>query len=246
MAPLSKKKEEKKNPYTKEAEPTMTSPPKSASPTRKAKTKRESSTYSTVANRAEQVKFKLVGIEDVAVAMFFKSNGTDPSYLGNILSFVKTDEQKLESCKATTFTYLRNPDGTNVAFQKANKSGNSYPVDICVISTDGEIPVSQACTNLAKTLGEIAKTECKAEFNYGIPVFINKGDCTPPTVLPLCHYLMDYDCITVIKRIYEGAETKEELMENPERDNILKIVFGVANKGFEVLEGITDEIYEQL
>ena len=242
----TKKSTELKNSPAKNDDPQKNPPPKSASPTRKAKTKREGSSYSTMASRAEQVKYKLVGIDNVAVVVFLKSNGVDPSYLGNILSYVKSDQEKMEFCKVASFTHLRNPDGTNEALQKANKSGNSYPIDIGVISTDGEVTVSQACINLAKTLGDIAKTECKAEFSYGIPIFINKGDCTPPTQLPLCHYLMDYDCITIIKRIYEGADTKEELMENQDRDSILSIVFGEANKGFAVLESISEEIYGQL
>eukprot|EP00956_Cyclotella_meneghiniana_P037072 scaffold134212_cov55-Cyclotella_meneghiniana.AAC.1 len=77
----TKKKEEQKNPSAKNDDPQKNPPPKSASPTRKAKTKRESSSYSTMASRAEQVKYKLVGIDDVAVVVFLKSNGVDPSYL---------------------------------------------------------------------------------------------------------------------------------------------------------------------
>ena len=220
-------------------------PTKAASPARKAKTTRKNSQFSIKTSRAEQIKFKRVGIDGVGIALSYKSNGTDPSYLGTCLSHLQSKEEKMELCKVAMFTKLRNPE-SNEPLQKPNKVGNLYPVDVVVISTDGEIDVNKACTNLAKTLGEIAKNECKTEFQFGIPIFMNKGDCTPPTVLPLSYYLMDFDCITIIKRIFEDADTKEQLMANSERDNILKIVFGEANKGTQVLEQIEEEVYEEL
>ena len=228
------------------SKPSAVTPTKAASPPRKAKTNRKNTQYSIKTSRAEQVKFKSVGIDGVGLALIYKSNGTDFSFLGNCLSHLQSKEDKMELCKVTMFAKLRKPESNELLQTKPNKSGNSYPVDIVVFSTDGEINLNQACTNLAKTLGEIAKDECKTDFHYGIPIFMNKGDCSPPTVLPLSYYLLDYDCISVIKRIYEGADTKEELMANPQMKNILTIVFGEANKGFQVLEQIPEEVYEEL
>ena len=69
---------------------------------------------------------------------------------------------------------------------------------------------------------------------------------TPPNVLPLAHYLMNEDCVTVIKRTYEGCDTKEALMANEFRDDIIKAVFGDANIGFSAVEEIADEVYYEL
>jgi hypothetical protein len=218
------------------------------SPPRKTNTKRESSNFVQKLLNADQVKYKTVGIPGLAIGLILKSDGVGPAYVGKILGFVENNAEKMDRCKLLLVTQLRNPNGMNIILQTPNKKGNEYPHDIVVFSLDpdGEITINQAVTEFAKVITEIAKNDCKDDWKYGTPFFSNKGDATPPDVQPLGYYLMDEDCVTVIKRTYEGCDTKDELMNNEFRDDILKAVFGDANKGFSAVEAIADEVYYEL
>lgn len=219
-----------------------------SSPKRKTTLNRESSKFKGKIANANQVRFRRVaGIDDLAVAYFVRSNGSDPAYTGGIIPHIESEPSHMSSCGLTLITTLRNPDGTNEPLQKVNKSGNAYPVTVAVVLPDEGVTLSQATTNLSKTMSTIAANECRTEWNYGTPVFLNKGDSSPPTLLPLSHYLVDMDCITIMKRVFEGVDTKEELMnENDNRDEILSLVFGDANEGFQVVEAIEDNMYDEL
>lgn len=221
---------------------------KTPSPARKSKTKKVSNTFLRNMSSANQVCSKRVlGIEGLAVVLFLKNNGVDPSFNGNVISHIEGSDERLEFCHVTLFSKLRKSDGTNEPAMRANTKGNSYPIDIAVVVTDGEVSVNQACSNLAKTMTKIAKEECKDDFTFGLPLYANRGDTSPTPLLHLSKYLMDYDCITVMKRIFEKTESKEELFNNPDKDEILKIIFGGdGTRGLEVLNGVEEDDYEQL
>ena len=223
-------------------------PAKAASPARKKTFNRESNKFKGKVSNANQVRYRRVSsIDGLAVAHFLRSNGSDPAYTGSIFPNIESNTSHMSLCGITLITTLRNPNGTNEPLQKVNKAGNSYPVTVTVILTDEGVTLSQAASNIAKTMTNIAKNECKTEWNFGTPVFVNKGDASPPTLLPLSHYLVDFDCITVMKRIFEGTDTKDDMLnKNKDRDEILNMVFGDANKGFEVIENLEDSIYEEL
>ena len=223
-------------------------PAKAASPARKKTFNRESNKFKGKVSNANQVRYRRVSsIDGLAVAHFLRSNGSDPAYTGSIFPNIESNTSHMSDCGITLITTLRNPNGTNEPLQKVNKAGNSYPVTVAVILTDEGVSLSQAASNIAKTMTNIAKNECKTEWNFGTPVFVNKGDASPPTLLPLSHYLVDFDCITVMKRIFEGTDTKDDMLNNnKDRDEILNMVFGDANKGFEVIENLEDSIYEEL
>lgn len=218
------------------------------SPPRKADTKRESSKFVQKLANADQVKFKSVGIDGLGIGVILKNDGVGPAFLGQILTYVESDQVKMDRCKLLLITQLRNPNGMNSILETPNKKGNQYPHDIVVFSLDpdGEMSLNNAASELAMVMTEIAKNECKADWKFGTPFFTNKGDATPPNVLPLAHYLMNEDCVTVIKRTYEGCDTKEALMANEFRDDIIKAVFGDANIGFSAIEEIADEVYYEL
>ena len=223
-------------------------PAKAASPARKKTFNRESNKFKGKVSNANQVRYRRVSsIDGLAVAHFLRSNGSDQAYTGSIFPNIESNTSHMSLCGITLITTLRNPNGTNEPLQKVNKAGNSYPVTVTVILTDEGVTLSQAASNIAKTMTNIAKNECKTEWNFGTPVFVNKGDASPPTLLPLSHYLVDFDCITVMKRIFEGTDTKDDMLnKNKDRDEILNMVFGDANKGFEVIENLEDSIYEEL
>ena len=223
-------------------------PAKAASPARKKTFNRESNKFKGKVSNANQVRYRRVSsIDGLAVAHFLRSNGSDQAYTGSIFPNIESNTSHMSLCGITLITTLRNPNGTNEPLQKVNKAGNSYPVTVTVILTDEGVSLSQAASNIAKTMTNIAKNECKTEWNFGTPVFVNNGDASPPTLLPLSHYLVDFDCITVMKRIFEGTDTKDDMLnKNKDRDEILNMVFGDANKGFEVIENLEDSIYEEL
>lgn len=219
---------------------------KSLSPPRKTSVKRESNHRLDKFNSANMIKWKKVGIDDIAVALILKPDGVGPAFTGNILGKIEEDPEKLEFCKIMIISNLRNPNGENEILETENKQGNKYPTQIVVISTDSSVPINMAVWNLAKTMNNIAKNELEGEWKFGTPFFINKGDATPIDDLPLSYYLLNEECITVIKRIYEKCDTKEELLANDYVEEILKSVFGDFDVGHDIVSGMFDEVYNEL
>ena len=222
------------------------SPKKIISPPRKTVPNRESNRHVDRMSNANQVKYKQVGIENVAVGLIYKPDGKGPAFVGNILGHIESDTSKMEVCKLLFFTKLRKPDGSDEVHEVSNKQGNMYPFDVAVFCTlDGEL-MSAAVNNYTKQLNEVAKAECRNEWKYGVPFFVNKGNATPPNMPPLSTYLLNADCVLVMKRVFEGCDTKTELMNNEYRDEILKNVFGDATTGFNIIDEMDDEFYENL
>lgn len=221
-------------------------PMKGSTPPRKQETKRESTPHLDRLRSANQVKYKLVGIDRVAVGLIYKPDGIQPAFLGNILSHIEGNPSRMNHCKLMLMTQLRNPDGTNAVLETENKAGNKYPSDIVVFATDDTTSIARAAFNLGSTLSSIAKNECRNDWKFGIPLFCSKGDATPPAEPSLAHYLLNEDCITVTKRVFEGCDTKEEFMNNEFRDMILETVFGNASNGLAVVEGMPEELFDEL
>ena len=188
---------------------------------------------------------KGVGIPDVAVVFHKKANNTHPAYLGNIPSYFEADEGKMNSCNVVIFCQQRDADADE-PLQVMNKSGNSYPVDIAVIATGGQCEVSKAASKYAATLTEIARTDCRLDWKYGTPMFMYKGDTTGNTVYPLGSYLLSYDCVTVMKCIFEDITTKDLSLQKEDKDAILLSVFGDVDTGNSVIGGIPDDVFESL
>ena len=123
-----------------------------------------------------------------------------------------------------------------------------YPTDVFVMSIERlNYPYFSAIGDLVRVLNEVARNPVvKPLWQYGTPVFVNRGTATPPTIVPLSYYLLNEDCISFIKRFFVDCETKDSLSNNEHRDEILKEVFGSADEGWHVLESISDESYEIL
>lgn len=219
---------------------------KSPSPPRKTSVKRESNHRLDKFNSANMIKWMKVGIDDLAVALILKPDGVGPAFTGNIMGKIEEDPEKMEFCKIMMISNLRNPNGDNELLETENKQGNKYPTQVVVISTDPSVPINMAAWNLAKTMNNIAKNELEGEWKFGTPFFINKGDATPIDNLPLSHYLLNEECITVMKRIYENCDTKEELLKNEYLENILETIFGDFNIGNDIVNGMFDEVYNEL
>jgi hypothetical protein len=216
------------------------------SPPRKTTVKRQSNHHLDKLSSANMIKWKKVGVDDLAVAMIYKPDGTGPAFTGNITGHIENNPERMEFCKILMITHLRNPNGENEVLETENKQGNKYPTVLVVISTNESVSINEAVWNLAKTMNNIAKNECEGEWKFGIPFFVNKGEATPQLSLPLSHYLLNEECVTVMKRIFENCDTKEELFNNDYTELILSTVFGDATVGNEIVSGIFDELYNEL
>lgn len=219
---------------------------KSPSPPRKTSVKRESIHKLDKFTSANMIKWMKVGIDDLAVASVLKPDGVGPAFTGNIMGKIEIDPEKMEFCKIMMISNLRNPNGDNEILETENKQGNKYPTQVVVISTDPSVPINMAAWNLAKTMNNIAKNELEGEWKFGTPFFINKGDATPIDNLPLSHYLLNEECIAVMKRIYENCDTKDELLKNEYLESILETIFGDFNIGNDIVNGMFDEEYNEL
>jgi hypothetical protein len=200
---------------------------------------------SKLMSQSNGVYIKQVGIEDVGIEMLYKPNKTTTSFLGSILGHIEGNINRMKTCKVILFTMLKDAE-TDMPLQVTNKNGNKYPVDILVFATGGSSSLANAVTELGNVCTEIAKTECSLGWRYGTPTFMYKGDISPPEVMPLGHYLITTDCVSVMKKIYEDISTKATFLEREDRDLILKEVFGDSKIGLECIEGVPAEIFDVL
>ena len=220
--------------------------PPPPSPPRKTSVKRQSNHHLDKLSSANMIKWKKVGIDDLAVALIYKPDGIGPAFTGNIFGHIENNPERMEFCKILMITNLRNPNGENEVLETENKQGNKYPTALVVLSTNEPVSFNEAAWNLAKTMNNIAKNECVGEWKFGIPFFVNKGDATPPDTLPLSHYLLNEECVTVMKRIFENCDTKDELLSNNFKDYIMESVFGDVAVGDDIITGMFDELYNEL
>ena len=218
------------------------SPTKKGSPPRKAIITRENRNG---ASSHLQVKFSEVGIDDFCVAKVDKANGTDSAYMYPINRRLNADEAKKERGNLVYHTFMRKSKEEDELLETPSQKGTLYNTDVYILYTNGAIAFHQATANLTKVFNEIARDEAKDDFKYGTPSFVNKGDCTPPVTPCLQNFLLDKDCISVIKRIYQDTETKEALMENEYRDAILETVFGDCDVGLKIINALDDKDYEE-
>jgi hypothetical protein len=219
-------------------------PAAASSPLRKSKPDRSGGPPKL--SNANILKYYLCGAEGIAVARVYKPDGMNNAFLGGILPYIKQDEDRKEKCQLVLITELRNPDGTNEPYETTNKAGSKYPTEALVICTQNDASVSAAVSALAQEMSSVAKNECKTEWKYGIPFFINKGNATPQDLRPLSHYLMDSDCASIIKRSFENCEDKNALLNNSNKDAILGMIFGSAEAGNAAIESIDEGLYFNL
>jgi hypothetical protein len=195
---------------------------------------------------ANMIKAFEVGVENIGIGVILKPDGISPAFSGKILPNIEANTEYIEKCQIMLFSKLRNPDGSNDHIETPNKNGNMYPTDLVVFATNGETTLAQACFALAKTMNQVAKNECADDWKYGKPLFISKGVVSQQNTLPLSHYLLNEECITVIKRIYENCDTKDEFLNNEFKDDILETIFGNVNAGNEVVLEMIDELFNEL
>lgn len=215
------------------------------SPPRKSSTNREKSVRLDKLTSANMIKCFEVGIENVGIGVILKSDGQSPAFTGKILGFIEGNAEHMLQGQVMLFSKLRNPNGSNEHLETINKQGNKYPTDVVVFSTENQT-LGGACHNLAKLMNSISKNECVEDWKFGTPMFVSKGVVPRVDVLPLSHYLLNEECVTVIKRIYENCDTKKAFLNNEYKDTILETVFGDHEYGNQIIDEIIEELYDEL
>ena len=127
-------------------------------------------------------------------------------------------------------------------------TGKLYPTDVVVMSVEDEDKLFMAAVyDLVKVLHHVATgNNCRGSWQYSVSTFVNRGSATPPSLSPMSTYLLNEDCISFIKGFYEECDTKEQLCNNEYQNTVLEAVFVEADKGWSVLESMTDDQYETL
>jgi hypothetical protein len=221
--------------------PKQKTPPASASPTRKKIPDYKGGPPKL--DKACSLIFMRTTCPGVGVVLAKKPNSTQDAFLGNMMEHLRGRKQQ---CKIVFIGHLRDPNGDNLICETANKSGNKYPTDVIVLGVDDDASISAAVSQLAVHMNSIASNECKDDWKYGVPFFINKGDATPSTPAPVSHYLLDYACASVIRRMYENCKTQQELLANTARAAIFTEIFGSDEVGVAAIESIDEGFYVNL
>jgi len=218
-------------------------PAKKASPPRKSTISRES--RDSVSFNC-QVKFIDVGFDDVFLVKIYKPDGKYPAFVGPINREINDDEQdKKVDANLVLHCQERKSKEENELLETPSNTGAKCYTDVYVLTTENTITFHQAAGNLTRVFNDIARNEAKGGFKYGVPTFVNRGNNTPPKKPCLHDYLLDRDCITMLKRTFQGADTKEDLNNNEFRDSILEAVFGDCNLGYDIVNALSDEEYEE-
>ena len=223
------------------------SPAKASTPPRKSNANRSPLKF-TKSAKDQQIRYKEIGIPGVCLAFAFKPDGVNPSFMGPLLRALDEDDTQKAAGHILFLTQARKTDGSNSIAQTPSMTGKLYPTDVVVMSVEDEDKSFVAAVDdLVKVLHRVATSDnCRGSWQYSIPTFVNRGSATPPSVPPMSTYLLNKDCISFIKRFYEKCDTNEQLCNNEYRDTILEAVFGEADKGWTVLESMTDDQYETL
>ena len=178
---------------------------------------------------------------DIAIVRFTKPDGNQPAFLKPTLQALEEDDEKKDLCKIVFMTELRDPSGNNCALINTSSTGKEYTHDVMVVNLMGEAP-KVVMSSLATAINDMT-SQVKTMYQFGAPKF-NNGGILKCENRPLSYYLMNDDCISLMKRFYEGTDIKDDFMENENRDAILTEVFGDKEHGMEVLNEIDDEEWE--
>lgn len=213
-------------------------------------------THSKTPRDIIELTYRNTGTNEYFVVIPTKGNGgTTPAFNAPMLRLLEdsTDEEKDAGNFCMAFE-MRDPTNPDIPLVVTSNTGREYKADVFVNTTAGvtvdgnEATLSDyflATQNFTKLANAKAK-EARSDFKYGVPTYVNKGNKTPPTGSCLFDFLMTEDCVTVMKKVFVGVDTKVDFMGNKNRDEILQMVFGNAEKGFEVVSAIDENIYNEL
>jgi hypothetical protein len=222
-------------------------PAKAFTPPRKSNANRSPLKFTKPA-KDQQIRYREIGIPGICLSFAFKPDGVNSSFMEPLLRALDEDDAQKAAGHILFLTQARKTDGSNSIAQTPSMTGKLYPTDIIVVSVEDEDKSFVAAVDdLVKVFHHVATGDnCRGSWQYSVPTVVNRGSAMPPSVPPMSTFLLNEDCISFIKRFYEECKTKEQLCKNEYRDTILEAVFGEADKGWSVLESMTDDQYETL
>ena len=222
--------------------------PKSASPPRKSgKANFSPLRGGTQGSSSHQVKYSKTTIEGLFVAFFRKPDGVGPAFCKpNLRNLEECESKKEEACVLfTTERRDANDGGMYKKMVTTSSTGKEYTHDIAIISIEGTLlDIRTASNKLVKIMNKLSE-ELHDLYLYGAPKFVNKGEETSKDgIPPVSDFLLGEDCLSLLKRLFSGCDTKDEFMDNEHRDSILEAVFGDMDVGMSVVEDINEEDWE--
>ena len=232
-----------------------TSPKKSFSPTRKV------NGFVRVTTNARQDFYEL-GFIDLSMGPVFgmiinKEKGKGVAFNApNFRILMELPPEQLDDIGFLGLYNIRDPNDADKPKVVTNIKMKEYNEDFVLMTCeniikDGEEATERdyflMVTKFAAVFNRISKqAEAAGEFKYGAPLYVNKGNMTPLSGACLFDYLMTFDCVKVMKQFCAGIDTKTELMIHNDRDDILEVMFGDSQKGFELVSAIDEMIYTTL
>ena len=203
-----------------------------------------------------EVTFHDIGLNELFVTIPTKAKeGGTPAFNQSMIRLLDeaSDEEKNNGNYCMSFK-LKDPENVDIPLVVLSGSGRKYTTDVFINTTEGittegnDATLSDyfaATTNSCRLLNAKANAAVSA-FKYGVPTNNNKGNKTPPGGTCLFDFLMPQDCVTIMKKWFDGVETKVAFMGNENRDTILRMIFGDVNEGFEMVSDIDEIVYNQL
>ena len=199
---------------------------------------------------AQDIKYNLIrDMEGVIVVKVFRPDSVQPSFYAPTIAAFEEDEDAKRECEIAFFSELRDPYGKIGPWKAVSSTGKEYTYDIAVIvlsdTTSGMSSYKEGVDKYTRKLNTLSQ-DVKDKYQYGTPKFANRGVVGTHATNVAYHYLLDDDCISLIKVYYDKCQTKEEFMENEFRGQILEQVFGDENIGMSVIDACTDEEWYEL
>ena len=264
MAPTKPNKEQKVTAATQAVATPPSSPTKAAlspkkaySPTRKAGGFNCTPVSLGQANEIYEFGIIDVGLGPLYLVTVEKEKGKGTMFnVPSIRRLNDSSEKDKDDVRFLLNFFQRDPNDAEKLLTTTNSKLKDYNHDIFLLTSEYVTPMGKEpsvsdyfvnTSKFTKIFNTLTKEgEDAGDYKYGTPVYVNKGNKTPTGGACLFDFLVLNDCVTVMKCFCDGVDFKTDLMVHDERDEILKLIFGDADKGFDLISTIDDMIYDSL
>jgi len=193
----------------------------------------------------QEVKYYTVkDMEGVYIIKVLRPDSAQPSFYAPTIALFEEEESEKEELGLLFFTELRDPYTGEGSMKAVSSTGKEYAYDIAVMMWGDKDPKAEM-HNYVKKLNFFSQN-AKDKYQYGVPKFISKGQVALSTPKVAYHYLLDTDCISLIKMYFENCDSKDEFLANEYRSQILITVFGNENVGMRVVNECLDHEWHEL
>ena len=199
---------------------------------------------SFIAPKTNFIEVYVTAVPEISIAIGIKdTNPPGPSFLFNPMKKFN-DEAHYGSLSdkwgITAFMDRKTPGGDDV--MRYLSGGSTYPWKTMITLHLTEIENhAEVGTKIAKGFTKF----CLDEKHNRRKKFVFRKVHYEDEPKPLNYYLMDKDCVAMLKKMYGGDDgsTKQDLLEY---GDLLTNFFGCEEKGKEVLEAVDDYIWDML